>query len=95
MQRVAAFAEALVHEKIPKRIQFDKIPLEEAYESAEVLLAGTSIRILPVVRYDGKVIGNGRPGPVYSRLSQLLDKDARENKDLLAEIDWETSGTLP
>jgi branched-subunit amino acid aminotransferase/4-amino-4-deoxychorismate lyase len=93
VQRVAHLAETLVDEKILRKVRFDKIPLEEAYESAEVLLTGTSIHILPVVRYDGRDIGTGRPGPVCSRLLQLLDKDAQENHDLLTEINWEADNT--
>jgi D-alanine transaminase len=72
-------------------VRFEKIPLVEAYEAAEVFLTGTSIKILPVVRYDGKYIGTGRPGPVYGRLLQLLDRDARENHALLTEIGWESN----
>ncbi len=89
IQRVAALAETLVHEKSLRGVRFEKIPLEEAYESAEVLLTGTSIHILPVVKYDGRAIGTGRPGPVFLRLLQLLDNDARENEQLLSEINWE------
>jgi len=93
VQRVAALAEALVYERTLRKIRFDKIPLEEAYQSAEVFLTGTSIHILPVVRYDGRDIGNGRPGPVYWKLSQLLDNDARENNALLTEINWEAGNS--
>jgi branched-chain amino acid aminotransferase len=95
VQRVAALAETLVSEKTLRKVRFDKIPLEEAYESAEVFLTGTSIHILPVVKYDGRNIGTGRPGPVYLRLSHLLDKDARENNDLLTEINWEAGNGSP
>ena len=95
VQRVAALAETLVREKTLREVQFDKIALEEAYESAEVFLTGTSIRILPVVRYDGRDIGTRRPGPVYSRLLQLLDQDARENHSLLTETNGEADKTSP
>jgi branched-chain amino acid aminotransferase len=90
VQRVAALAENLLREKTLKEVRFDKVPLEEAYDAAEVFLTGTSIHILPVVMYDGRDIGTGRPGPVYSRLLQLLDSDARENHTLLTETSWES-----
>jgi hypothetical protein len=48
-----------------------------------------------VVRYDGRDIGTGRPGPVCARLLQLLDKDAQENNDLLTEINWDADKTSP
>jgi hypothetical protein len=41
---------------------------------------------MPVINFDGKVIGKGVPGPVYRRLSDLLLKDMVENKDLLADV---------
>jgi len=37
-------------------------------EADEVLLASTSICVLPVVRFNGRAIGDGRPGPTYRRL---------------------------
>ncbi|NWF73149.1 MAG: D-amino-acid transaminase [Nitrospirae bacterium] len=41
----------------------------EIYEADEVFLTGTTVEVLPVVRIDGKVIGNGRPGPIAKRLA--------------------------
>jgi len=34
----------------------------------ELLLTGTTVEVLPVVRVDGKPIGTGQPGPVTQRL---------------------------
>ena len=41
----------------------------ELYDAAEVFLTGTTVEVLAVVRMDGKVIGDGRPGPVTRRLA--------------------------
>jgi len=41
---------------------------EEFFVADEVMLASTSICLLPVVRCDGQPIGSGRPGPVYRKL---------------------------
>jgi branched-subunit amino acid aminotransferase/4-amino-4-deoxychorismate lyase len=51
---------------IPHREQ-DLLPHELA-AADEVYLSSTSICLLPVVRQDGKPIGDGRPGPIYRRL---------------------------
>lgn len=88
-KRVMELADMLVKDRIIKGIGFAKISPEDVYRSREVMLMGTSINILPVVNFNGKTIGNGSPGPVYSKLSGLLWKDMRENKDLLTEIEWE------
>src|SRR4030042_89247 len=88
-KRVMELADRLVKDRIIKGVGFARISPEDVYRSREVVLMGTSINILPVVNFNGKTIGNGSPGPVYSKLSDLLWKDMHENKDLLTEIEWE------
>ena len=90
--RVFQLAGELVKEKIIEDVEFAAISPEEAYQSREMFLTGTSLNLLPVVNYDGKRIGNGTPGPVYSRLSSLLWEDMTQNRELLTEIDWELRG---
>jgi len=85
-KRVFDLAKTLVQEKKIRNVCFDKIPLEEAYLASEIFLMGTSINIIPVARLDGKPIGQGQPGPIYGHLSLLLDKDMRENQDLLTPV---------
>jgi len=86
--RIFQLAQDLVKDKMVKGVQFAKISREDVYLSSEVMMMGTSINLVPVVRFDGRVIGNGVPGPVYSRLSSLLWNDMTENKDLLTEAGW-------
>ncbi|HUF11979.1 MAG TPA: D-amino-acid transaminase [Longimicrobiales bacterium] len=47
------------------------IPEERLLEADELFLSGTTTEIMPVVRVDGLEIGNGRPGPIATRLQQL------------------------
>jgi len=42
----------------------------DVYTSDEVFLTGTGAEIIPVVRADGRSIGNGKPGRVTLRLTQ-------------------------
>ena len=88
-ERVFQLARRLVSEDVIKEVKFNRITLEEAYQAREIFLTGTSVNIIPVITYDGKRIGDGCPGPVYSRLSNLLWEDMTENLELLTEIDWE------
>jgi D-alanine transaminase len=44
------------------------VSLEDLQTADEVLLTGTTVEVLPVVRVDGKPIGAGQPGPVTQRL---------------------------
>ncbi len=87
--RAVDLADRLRREKVIKGAGLDRISLEDVYSSSEVMLMGTSINLLPVVNFDGRIIGSGHPGPVWSRLSHLLWRDMTENGDLLTDIEWE------
>ncbi len=39
------------------------------YQADEVFLTGTTVEVLAVIRIDGKIIGDGRPGPITQRLA--------------------------
>jgi D-alanine transaminase len=45
------------------------LTVQEVYEADEVLLSGTTIEVVGVVRVDGRTVGDGRPGPVTRRLA--------------------------
>jgi len=40
----------------------------DIYNATEMFLTGTAAEIVPVVKVDGRVIGDGQPGPVTARL---------------------------
>ena len=42
--------------------------LQDVYGAEEVFLTGTGAELVPVVMVDGRVIGDGRPGPTFKRL---------------------------
>ena len=50
---------------------------EELMEAAEVFLTGTTAVVLPVDSIDGKPIGDGKPGPVTSRLRKRFHEVTR------------------
>jgi branched-chain amino acid aminotransferase len=91
VKRIFELAEVLARDGVIQDIQFEKIPLNEAYLCSEVMLFGTSINVLPVVSFDGRTIGKGAPGPVCLKLLSLLWKDMRENEDLLTSLAWDTT----
>ena len=61
------------------------IPVADARHAREMLLLGSSVKVAPVVQWDGQPIGDGRPGPVSRALLQLLDEDMRTG-DRLIEV---------
>jgi branched-chain amino acid aminotransferase len=46
--------------------------LAQLYNADEVFVTGTMGGIAPVIRIDGRVIGDGRPGPLTAKLTGLL-----------------------
>ena len=52
------------------QIKFEERPFTpaEAYEAAEAFVTASSQIVMPVVRVDGREIGNGKPGPIALRL---------------------------
>lgn len=44
------------------------VSVDELRAADEVMLASTSVCVLPVVRCDGRLIGTGTPGPIFGRL---------------------------
>ncbi|AHM61228.1 D-amino-acid transaminase [Flammeovirgaceae bacterium 311] len=45
--------------------------LEEVGKADEAFITGTTKRVMPVVKIDGRSIGSGKPGPVSQKLLQL------------------------
>jgi branched-chain amino acid aminotransferase len=60
-------------------IIFRGISEDEVREAKEVIIVGTTIDAVSVVRYADKPIFNVKPGPVSRRLRELLKKDLAEN----------------
>jgi D-alanine transaminase len=67
--RLASQLGVPVQERLLRR---DELP-----EVAELFLSGTTTEVLPVVRVDGKPIGDGTPGPVTRRLQEAYGEAVR------------------
>lgn len=52
---------------------------EEAKAASEVFITSATAFVTPVVKIDGKEIGNGVPGPVAARLLEIYIADRRAN----------------
>lgn len=58
---------------------FRAVREEEIYQAREVILLGTTLDAVSVVRYNGKPIHDVRPGPVSRRLRELILEDIEKN----------------
>lgn len=54
----------------------DPIPLTRLYDADELFITGTVSELVPIVMVDGKPIGTGRPGPMFTRLLGLYRRYA-------------------
>ena len=81
--RLLELASTLVGKGIIAGVEVCDIPVADARRAREMLLLGSSVKVAPVVEWDGKPIGNGRPGPVAKALLDLLDEDMRTSDRLI------------
>lgn len=72
--RGVQLANSLVASGVLKGISQINITQHEVYESSEVFLLSSGM-VVPVVNFDGRTIGNGKPGPICQQLSQLFKDD--------------------
>jgi 4-amino-4-deoxychorismate lyase len=81
--RLLELAPTLVASGILAGVEVGDIRVSDARASREMLLLGSSIKVAPIVEWDGQPIGNGRPGPVSRALLDLLEKDMRTGDRLI------------
>jgi len=69
-------------------VEVRDIPVAEAQAAREMLLIGSSVKVAPIVEWDGKPIGDGKPGPAARALRALLEQDMRAAKDRLIDVPY-------
>ena len=86
LSRAIELADFLKKRKVLSGVTMAKIPLTVAYNSREILFFSTTMFVAPVIKYDGRVIGNGKPGKVWRALYDLFEKDTRSSKKHLTPL---------
>lgn len=81
--RLLELANVLRDQGLLKGIAVRDIPVAEARASREMLLIGSSVKVVSIVQWDDQMIGDGKPGPVAKALLQLLDEDMRSGDRLI------------
>jgi len=84
--RVMALAEELVSDGTLVSIDHADISREQVAAASELLVLGTSRNVTSAVVFDGKPIGDGKPGPVRERLNALLEEDIASNVARLTPV---------
>ena len=52
----------------------------DVFKAEECFLTGTAAELIPVVECDGRVIGDGRPGPITRELRERFHALVREER---------------
>jgi branched-chain amino acid aminotransferase len=67
-------------------IKEKRITRDEVYVADEAFFTGTAAEVLPIRELDGRIIGEGRRGPITTRLQDLYFKSVRG--ELPAHTNW-------
>ena len=81
--RLLELAPALQDEGLLQDVRVCDIPLGEARASREMVLLGSSVKVAPIVEWDGYAIGDGKPGPIARALLRLIEEDMRTSDRLI------------
>ena len=81
--RVLELAPRLVGRGVLTGVEVCDIPADDARNAREMLLLGSSVKVAPIVAWDGRPIGDGTPGPAAAALLALLEEDMRSSDRLL------------
>ncbi|HDQ46392.1 MAG TPA: D-amino-acid transaminase [bacterium] len=58
-------------------VREEPVPESAVGNADECLLLGSTTEVMPVIQIDGRVIGNGRPGPLTRKLRESFQKMTR------------------
>jgi len=89
IQRVLDFAQLLVQQGALTTVRVADISLEEGHDAAEMMLIGSTVKVAPVVEWDGQKIGDGKPGPVTKKLLEMWKEDTSSANDQLVAVPYD------
>ncbi len=87
MLRIMELARSLLADGELREVGHADLPRAAVEQAAELLVAGTTIHLTAAVEFDNHPIGDGRPGPLYRRLSALFEQDLTGNAALRTPVD--------
>jgi D-alanine transaminase len=69
---------------LASKIRVDERPLREAelFDMQEAFITSTTQGVMPVTEIDGRVVGNGRRGPITTQLQHLVDESEAKGRDV-------------
>lgn len=86
MTRVSQLARQLVERGLLSDVRTAPVDRKMAESCPEAILTGTSMNVLPIVAWDNRPVGDGRPGPVAKALLELMRHDTLHNDKYLTDM---------
>ncbi|HEY9164814.1 MAG TPA: aminotransferase class IV [Candidatus Kryptonia bacterium] len=86
LNRAIELAAEHMKKRLLRETRTASIPLTEAYNAREILFFSTTLPVAPVVKYDGRIIGDGKPGEIWKSFYTLFQKDMRLNSKYLTSL---------
>lgn len=68
------FGKALAAQGLVKGVERRDISEPDMFAAREIIATGTTIHVVSMREYEGRKIGDGRPGPVARELSRMLEE---------------------
>jgi 4-amino-4-deoxychorismate lyase len=81
--RVLELAPRLIGRGVLTGVEVTDISAADARNAHEMMLLGSSVKVAPIVEWDGRPIGDGTPGPAAAALLALIDEDMRTGDRLI------------
>lgn len=79
--RMMELAQPMIARGVLKGIREAHYSVDEIYSAKEMMMLGTTMDVLPVVRFENKLIGTGSPGPVYREFLKLIREDLSSDRN--------------
>lgn len=88
VERIMTLAKRLMEQGELRDIVVDDVSIEEGRAAAEMMLVGSSIKVAPVVQWDGQPVGDGKPGPITTKLLAMWREDTLTATDQLIPVPY-------
>ena len=86
MLRVMELAKALLDTQQLTEVETADITRSDIAAMSEMLIFGTTPDVTAIIEFDGKSVGNGKPGRVFKQLSRLLVDDIFQNASMQTRV---------
>jgi branched-chain amino acid aminotransferase len=85
-KRALHFAQQLKKDRKLTSAEYRPISMGMARSAAEIHIYGTTPNITPVISFDGKPVGKGKPGPIAAALFDMLKEDMVPDSTRLTKV---------